>query len=193
MSESGVSETTIFNAALTYLGVPKRVLTADEPSEAATACRERYPNLRDTLIRGYRWNFSTRRVEIAEDATPPVFGYAHRYKTPAGCLKVWMVKDQRDNPWSLEAGYIVTDLPAPIYALISVKVQNPQEFDPVFVEVLSMDLAIALAPKIGGKRANKLDLAQARREAIEEAKFADAGEGEEEEPDEGDWLAARRQ
>lgn len=192
MSDSGVSETTIFNAALTHLGVPQRVVTAEEPSPVATACRERYPNLRDALIRGYKWNFSTQRVSLPEDATPPVFGYKHRYRLPAGCLQVWYVQGQRDEPWHKEGGYIVTNLAAPLLVLLGMRVTNPQEFDPIFAEVLAMDLAVAISPKVGNKRSTKLDLTQARQSRLEEAQFVDAGEGEEEEPDGGDWITARR-
>lgn len=191
MAESGTSETTIFNAALTHLGEAKRILDANENSSRAMILAERYPNLRDALIRQYKWNFSTRRASLSEDATPPAFGYAHRYKTPANCLKVFNVIGERHYPWKVEGGYVVTDLTAPLNVIYALKVTDPSEFDPVFREVLAMDLAIACAPAIANKRTLKLDLVAARQGLIETAEFCDADEGQEEDLAEGSWLEAR--
>lgn len=191
MAEGGISVTTIFNAALIHLGEARRVLDADEDTPRAKILAERYPDIRDALLRSYKWNFIKTREVLTEDATPPKFGFAHRYRKPADCLKVWYVEGETDYPWKLEGDYIVTDIKAPLRIIYARREPDASKFDPVFRQILEMDLAIAVSPAIGNKRTIRVDLKQDRAVLIESGEFFDADEGIEDDLPEGSWLEAR--
>lgn len=191
MAEDGISETTIFNAALTLLGEARRVLDAAEDTSRAKILAERYPDIRDALLRSYKWNFIVTREVLTEDATPPKFGFAHRYRKPADCLKVWYVDGEQDYQWKLEGDYILTDIKAPLRIIYGRCEKDAAKFDPVFRQILEMDLAIAVSPVIGNKRTIRVDLKQDRAALIESAEFFDADEGIADDLPEGSWLEAR--
>lgn len=185
------SEALIFNKALIHLGHGDRFLSADDENPRIGTLREVYPNLRDALIRSYQWNFATARKKLAADADVPVHGFAYRYTLPSDCLRVDAVLETYGRVWRKEGNAIVTDIPAPLKIVYARRVENPQEFDPLFVELLALDLAIAVGAVIGDKRSRRTDLKQERGELALDAKVIDANEGEEEEAPGGGWDEAR--
>ena len=69
------SEVAICNMALAEIGRGAEIVSLDEKSEAARACRRRYPYARDAVLRSYDWNFATRRASLPASADKPAFGY----------------------------------------------------------------------------------------------------------------------
>lgn len=81
------TETDLLNDALGLIGA-ERITAIDDGSTNSNYCASMYPAMRDSLLRSHHWNFAVTRVELAQDVTAPVFGYAYSYSLPANCLKV---------------------------------------------------------------------------------------------------------
>lgn len=189
------SETSILNAALAHVGDGRRQLSVDGEHPLAVLFRDRYPNLRDAALRDYKWNFAKRRAQLSALVEAPLFDWAYRYQPPADCLRVWRVNgDLPGRTWELAGAFIETDMAAPINVAYGARVDNPAQWDPIFAELLALDLAIVMSPLASGRTTDQQRLRAAREDLAQSAQMRDAIEGHQEEamPDEGsDWLMAR--
>lgn len=189
---SSVSETTIFNAVLRMLGHGDRLLSANDENPKAAQLREAYPLARDALIRAYQWNFAVKRTSLPAAADAPEHGFARRFLLPVDCLRLDRVFNPQRLTWKVEGRAVVTDIEAPLKVVYARRIANPQEFDALFLKLLTIDLAIEMSPLIGDKRTRRVDLRDERKDVAIEAKVVDANEGEEDEEADSPWVTARR-
>lgn len=188
---SGLSETAIFNMALIHLG-DGTILSPQDDNKTTKLCGIRYPSLRDTLQRSYKWNFCTRRAVLAASISAPLFGFAYQYKMPTDCLRVFELVDDPQAVFTVEGSLILTDLPPPLRIRYCKRELNPGNFDPIFGEVLAVDLAMSIAMAVVGKQANRSNLASIRQSFMDQAIMADMDEAVEVDFAETGWMEARR-
>jgi len=81
------SETDAINDALGMIGAT-RVTAIDDQSVNANHCQVFYPSLRRAELTAVHWTFNKKRIELAQDATPPPFEFAFSYTLPADNLKL---------------------------------------------------------------------------------------------------------
>lgn len=170
----------ICNLALAHIGDEATVASLDPPEGSAQAshCARFYPMARDSLLEAHTWNFAVRRAVLAEVAntwTQWQFAYAK----PADCLRVISVlpSDGYDDYEANVSENTVSDLNiggflAPQKYVIELNdnsasviltnqedaivrysafVTDTTKFSPLFVQVLSWNLAAMLAgPVIKG-------------------------------------------
>jgi hypothetical protein len=156
------SETDCLNDALGQIGAAS-ISAIDDGSTNANFCLRFYAPLRDGLLRSHHWNFAIKRVELALDVVAPVTQYAYAYTLPADNLKV--IDYAGANPTSLVAPYVLWPgvRYQPIYKIESGKllsndgqawitylrrVENPDEWDALFYQVVATQLASKLAAAI---------------------------------------------
>lgn len=178
----------ICNAALIRIGA-EPISALDEPSKAARLCNSRYADLRDEVLRDHPWNFALHRTSLAALAEMPAFGYARRFQLPADCLRVLSMAD-KDARFQIEGRSLLTD-EADAKILYVRRVEDPNAFDPLFANALSLRLAAELAYAI----TNSTTLIEAMwglyQRAAQRARTADAQEGSLPVLDADAWIGTR--
>lgn len=185
------SEVAICNMALAEIGRGAQITALDEASQAARACKLRYPYARDAVLRAYDWNFAARRVEIAKNPVAPPFEYANAYDLPADCLLVRSVFDGEAEKWVVEGRQILTDMGDPIFVKYTALVTDVGQFDALFVEALSARIASDIAVQLSESVSRAQGLWQVYQAKLVEARRRDAQEGQPEQLPRGAWLDAR--
>ena len=168
------------------------MLTAlDENTQAARACRLRYPYARDATLRGYDWNFAASRAELPALAEAPAFGFARAYDLPADCLRVRSLENGDADDWKIEGRRILTDMGSPILVKYTARVVDPAQFDALFVAALAARIAADIAVSLSESTAKAQGLWQIYLGKLHEAWKNDAIEGQPEALPQGSWVGAR--
>ena len=185
------SEVAICNMALAEIGRGAQITAMDEASQAARACKLRYPYARDAVLRAYDWNFAARRVGIAKNPVAPAFEYANAFDLPADCLLVRSVFDGEAEKWVVEGRQILTDMGDPTFVKYTALVTDVSQFDALFVEALSARIASDIAVQLSESVSRAQGLWQVYQSKLVEARRRDAQEGQPEHLPRGAWLDAR--
>jgi hypothetical protein len=185
------SEVAICNMALAEIGRGAQITALDEASQAARACKLRYPYARDAVLRAYDWNFAARRVEIAKNAAAPPFEYANAYDLPADCLLVRSVFDGEAEKWVVEGRQILTDMGDPIFVKYTGLVTDVGQFDALFMEALAARVASDIAVQLSESVSRAQGLWQVYQAKLVEARRRDAQEGQPDQLPRGAWIDAR--
>ena len=183
-----LTQTEICNLAIAMVG-GKQILTVDDDIEEARLCKKFYPLVRDRLLRSHPWNFAIKRVQLAELATVPLFGWDHQFQLPADCLRVLQL-DENTDQYKVEGRVVVTNS-STVKALIVFKQTDESKWDANFVDVMATAVAVELAYPITQARETKADLQNELQMKIREARSFDAQEGVLDQVDASQWLNAR--
>lgn len=182
------SSTEIANRALDLLGAEPILSLTDATARARTMNRAYLPVLRREL-RKHPWSFAIKRVVLAPDSTAPVFGFDYAYTWPGDALRI--LPDVLDTDWTMEGRKILTDTGTSINCRYIRMVEDPNDFDAIFVEAFAAALAMDRNAKITQSK-NYYDIArEAYLDAIREARKVNAFEQIPQEFPEDDWLVAR--
>jgi hypothetical protein len=106
-----VTDIGICNSALIKVGSPTRLLSLADNNKAALICNEQFPKWRDEVLEMHNWSFALKRAALAQNATPPAFGWTKAYDLPSDFLRLAEV-DQDSNceiQYTIENGQILTD------------------------------------------------------------------------------------
>lgn len=167
------SEVSICNDALNLLG-EDLITSLEDNNKAARLCNQFYASTRDALTRRHLWNFAMKRVELAEDTSSPIFGFSNQYELPADFLRLVRLEDT-SIPYKIEGNKIlISDTSLKIVYLRRIK--DPNEFDELFREALSANLAWKMARPLTDS-ASTVEEARANfDDAMKEARTMDAME-----------------
>lgn len=183
----------IANRALQRLGAT-RLVSLTENSRTARSVNAVYESARDAELRAHPWNFAVRRAQLAEDVTAPVFGPAHSYTLPADFLKLlppdagW---HYNDLDWKIEGRSVLTDEVAPLNIRYIARITDANTMDALFREALAMRMAKEMCEELTNSN-NKIAAINADyRDAILEARRANAFDRVSDEPPEDSWLSVR--
>lgn len=185
------SEVAICNMALAEIGRGAQITSLDEASQAARACKLRYPYARDAVLRAYDWNFAARRAALAKNAVAPAFEYANAFDLPADCLLVRSVLGGEAERWVVEGRQILTDMGDPIFVKYTALATDTAAFDPLFVDALSARVASDIAVQLSESVSRAQGLWQVYQAKLIEARRRDAQEGQPERLPRGGWIDAR--
>lgn len=165
MSESKVSEVSICNQALSWLG-QSPIISLDDQNTTAELCRINYPQLRDALLELRPWTFAVARhksetTELMQSNNCAEYtgwgeGYAH--VVPNDWLLVYRVYRNITNAygpstywdygddanWTREGDYVVAS-DAVVYMYGLRRITDPGKFSLLFVQALAARLAADLA------------------------------------------------
>lgn len=185
------SEVAICNMALAEVGRGAAITSLDEASQAARACRQRYPYARDAVLRSYDWNFAARRASLPASAARPAFGFANAFDLPPDCLLVRKVDACSGLRWEVEGRQVLTDAAAPLAIRYTARITDPGAFDTLFVDALATRLAADLCVQLSENTSRAQSLFQLYQGKIAEARDRDAQEGEADHDSYNAWLDAR--
>ena len=197
MAESDIA---LCNNALTLIGEPPISAFTDDRKAARVALREYIPQ-RNALLRKYIWNFAIARVSLGPEAEGPAFGFTNRFVLPPDNLKFLGLFD----PSELQTNYSATKIPhkvegpyllmddaeAKVFYISGDLADNTLLFDPLFDKALGLELAIVFAYDINRGLERIEQMEKQFKQAIKDAKFADAIVGTAEFIEASEWLDSR--
>lgn len=182
----------IANMIGAHVGTETRVTSPTDNRTLARAIRAVWNLQRQAAIRDGSWNFSSRRARLAALAAAPAHGFAYQYQAPAGCLRLLEVNDDdADDRYQIEGGKILCDVTGPLDIRYAVDVEEPAEWDALFVEAFALRVAWAIGTKIAGSSFDTNKIWRSYQGVLPRAKRVDAGENPPLEQDESEWILAR--
>lgn len=117
-----------------------------EPMSIATSL---FDQTRNELLADFDWQFARIQSSLTADGTPPAFGYTTRYALPSGTLKVLRVngvdEDENFGNWEIVGGFLHTNFTSPVRIETTAIVSDATKFPPVFVNMLTVTLAMKLS------------------------------------------------
>ena len=127
-----------------------------ESSKYAIYCRLFYTQTAKSLMRSHLWRFARDRVELSQDTETPDFQYSYQYSLPADFLRHILIYDGSDLPegktyvsYEIEGKKLLID-ESEVFMKYIKWVESPAEWDPLFIEVLVLQLANKLVIPISG-------------------------------------------
>lgn len=165
------SNTEIVNMALGRIGA-KRINdlsdTTDTKPEAIQA-RLHFEQTRDALLRSHLWRFATGRATLSADTTTPSFEWDYQYLLPNDFLRLKSIYEDRFSDINLDSyaleGTMLLSNETSMQIKYIKRITDPTKFDPLFVEVLVLQLADKfITPLSGGSKGSqeKIDREMAR-------------------------------
>lgn len=161
-----LNETKICNMSLGKIGT-KRIndfTDATETKPEAIQCRLHYEATRDSLLRSHWWRFASDRKTLSQDTTDPDFEWEHQFILPVDFLAMKSIyegrfSDENLRSYALEGQRLLTNESTMEIRYIK-KVTDVTKFDPLFVEVLVLQLALKLVGPLAGGNPKLQDVLQ---------------------------------
>lgn len=149
-----LSVTKICNLSLSDLG-SLRINNFDDATESSTQailCRLHYEPVRDALLRRYSWRFARARKILSRDTVTPDFEWAFQYALPTDYMAMVSIyegrfSDENVRNYALEGDRLLTDESTDDSTLeirYVKKVTDVTKFDPLFVQLLVLQLDLKL-------------------------------------------------
>jgi hypothetical protein len=186
--QANLSDVSICNSALAKLGAD-RITSLEQDTRNARICRERFPFLRNEVLRAHVWGFAKKRVSLAASSDTPDFGWDYAYLLPSDCLRV-IREDYIDVDFDIEGRYILTDNST--FDLIYIfEETNSGNFDYMFAEALATRLAADISYVITQSNTMMTTMMQAYASLIRDARFVSASEKTPAGPTVDVWINSR--
>lgn len=174
----------ICNLALAHIGQGS-INSLDEESSQAEQCNLFYTNTRNSLLRQFPWNFSTKSILLARvDTTIPGWNYVYQCPPESLWIRKIYTVDNPDpeipNEYEITstgtAKFICCDIDV-AYAKCTIRVEDPTLYDPLFVDALALKLALDLVMPLTNSASRTQEITQKYQYALSEAMLAGAVEG----------------
>ncbi|EDB9085101.1 hypothetical protein BEU93_13305 [Salmonella enterica subsp. enterica serovar Newport] len=105
-----VSSVTICSNALLALGASP-INSFDEPYDFARLCANKYPTIRDSVLRSHPWGCATKRVILSPETDSPPFGFKFQFPLPGDLLRILSVGEEgRHIRYRVEGRLILADV-----------------------------------------------------------------------------------
>ena len=185
------SETTISNAALVALG-ERRITSLEDNSKNAKLLKERFPEVRDDLLRSYTWSFATKRARLAT-VKAPLWGFDNAYQLPNDCLRLIACNNPAEEQYRVEGRQVVTDIGPELEIEYTSAVTDVSQMDVLFREALAAKLALDLAEAVTGSTAKVKELGETFKTKLRAARTPDSQEQSVRVLEASNWLDAREE
>jgi hypothetical protein len=144
----------ICNLALSAVGVQQEIASITEGSTEANRCDLWYETCRDMVLRAFNWPFARRyeALGLVEADPNTEWGYAYRY--PSDCLAIRRVvgigrSDPTRLPYQISSdasGKLIFSDIEDMVILMTARIEDSEQFDPVFVSMLANLLGAKIGP-----------------------------------------------
>ena len=187
-----LSVTKICNLSLSDIG-SKRINNYEDVTEnspQAIMCRLHYEPTRDALLRSHWWRFASSRAVLSQDVTDPDGDeWDNQFILPNDFLAMKSIYENRFSDenlrnYALEGQRLLTNESEMSIRYIR-RVTDVTEFDPLFVQVLELQLALKLItglaktnPKLKESIKNDLKLLMPSVKALDSQETNTAGQYE---------------
>lgn len=175
-----ITNVDIVNLALSKIG-SATISDWNEATKERRTATAIYDNMRDRLLEMYPWNFAMKRVVLSAVGTAPSFEFTYSYTLPADCIRVYELYQYPLEPYAIEGGKFLTDLPAvanvsPAIRYIA-QITTEASFPPSFVNVFALAIAAEIAPILTGDRNMRISLLNELAMEVRNAYVLNAIEG----------------
>ncbi len=150
-----ISVTGICNLALSDVGIKRITNFETDASTQAISCRLHYEPTKDALLRSHYWPFAADRSTLSQDTASPAFEYDNQFILPTNFLYLrsifadnFTVEGKSRNRHAIEGKRLLSNN-STAQIRYTKKVTDPTEFDPLFVQVLVLQLALKLTSLAG--------------------------------------------
>ncbi len=186
------SETLIANRALQRLGTSNRILGLTDDTRNGRACNACYVSLRDAELRKHLWNFAkTDSGPMAPlSAAPDDPDFLYQFTLPSDCLRIIKPRDASLD-WLIQGRKLLTNYGDTIYLKYIAKITDPNLFDPLFSEMLSMKMAFEMCEEITQSTNKQQGILNDYERIKMEAKQVNAFETIPVVSEDGSWITAR--
>lgn len=208
---AGQSIVDICNSALQRCG-SATIQSLTDNSREARACSVAYDSNRRDELRRHFWKFAMKRVVLAPDSATPASDFTYQFSLPTDCLRVFFPNDAYLD-WSVEGRKILTNSaqsPFGSYSdpnLVQVVTTTPPtvslnlryvadiidvtQWDASFYSVMSLALAMDICEVLTNSTSKRQSIKDEYKDAMAEARVADAFESLPTDPPEDGWVLAR--
>ena len=152
------SETSICNMSLARIG-SSRINDYNDSSDTETPaiyCRLFYEQTAKALMRSHLLRFARERAVLSQDTATPAFQWNYAYILPADFLRHILIYDGSDLPegrtyvsYEIEGDRLLIDESSVEMKYIK-WVSSPGDWDPMFIEVMVLQLAQKLVLPLSG-------------------------------------------
>lgn len=187
------SKVEIANRALQILGA-KRIVSLTEDSRNARAIAAAFEPVKRAELRKHPWSFAVKRVQLAADATAPLFTRSNSFPLPSDFIRLLPPDPEanfNDLDWTIEGRNIITNDSAPLNVRYIYDVTDPNVFDVLFREVMAAKLAEQLCEEITQSNTKVVNAQAFYKEIVAEAKRSNAIEKVADKPPEDTWVTVR--
>lgn len=159
------------------------IASLEGDSFQAESCSLIYEQSRSSLLSQYNWTFAIKKAKLVpEDNTDDVLkDYTYRYALPNDFLKLFEVYDDKHllvpiqnvpPPYVRESNKLLTNSSPCILKYIC-DLENVSEFSPMFIDCLSLDIAIRLVKSFLDSTTYEQLLTAQFQQVLAEAKIND--------------------
>lgn len=165
----------ICNKALSLLS-QEAIVSLEDNSPQAYACRTHWGPLRDEILRGHKWNCVAARAQLSRLVETPSFEYKYYYQLPSDCLFLKEVVPHQF--YEVESGRVLCDSET-----LSIKYIKSETDTTQYDAQLSAAFSYLLAAELAYQMTSSASLGQGflatGKEKLSDAKASDAFEGKE--------------
>jgi hypothetical protein len=183
----------ICNNALTDLG-EDAIMSLSDDSKAARLCAQRWPAVRDAVLRAHPWNCAMSQAELAACAAAPLWKWDFQYELPADFLRIVELVGsglERVAQWEVQGRIVLCNTAAPLYLSYVRRETDPQKYDALLCEALAARLSATLAYPLSGSTALAQAFWSAFQQKMTEARGVNAREGVPQAMAPATWLSAK--
>lgn len=183
----------ICNNALLDLGEDS-ITSLTDNIKAARLCNQRWPAVRDAVLRAHPWNCAMSQAELAAAAESAVWRWDFQYVLPTDLLRLVRVvtaAEQDVDQWEVQGRVLLCDEEAPLFLAYVRREQDPQKYDALLSEAMSARMSATLAYPLSGSSSLAENYWKVYKEKILEARGVDAREGVAEPLAPVAWMAAK--
>lgn len=175
-TKSMISEVSIFNQALSWLG-QDQISSFDDDNRRAEWGQNNYPFIRDAVLEERMWTFATAR-KVSETEDTAEWGPQYRHAVPLGWLSVFRcyrdVSGSDPGCWLKSEGWVregadILAMDSTVYLWGVKRVVDTGQFSPLFAQALAARIAADACIPFTENR-----LLQADMWRLYQAKLADA-------------------
>jgi len=166
----------ICNSALTQLGA-SNITSLTEDSKVGRIMNQRYPHVRDSVMRAHPWNCLITRKTLAPDLGDPAFEFSNAFTLPTDpyCLRVLSI-GRLDIAYRVEGRKILSS-ESNIELTYVGRVDDLSLWDSLFAEAVVAALAADVCYPIVGSNTLQENFRILYEDKLREARFVDATEG----------------
>lgn len=177
----------ICNKALSLLG-QNSIVSLDDNSAEAYACRTHWKPLQEEILAGHPWNCVSNRFTLSRLVETPEFGYKYFYQLPVGCLRINETVPSEE--YEIRGNRVLTD--AETFAIDCVVVtDNTDIYSPELCAGLAHLLASELCVPMTSSVSNASRLYDLGNDKIRNAKATNAFQGKKRNNNQTTWLKAK--
>jgi len=174
-----MDSTTICNLALAKIG-DLSILSLDDPSPEARFSKLFYQPTANEIFRLHNWNWATSHSKLSPVTPSPLYDWDYAYGLPSDFSRLLTFNSfpasAPNDTFQIVGAQLYTDVSEAVISYTRI-VDDPNLFDPLFIDALVMRLSAKLARPLAGSLEIERAMNLQYEKSLAEARRIDAGQG----------------